>query len=734
MTDMLARVTPHRPPLAASAPTPQATRLARSLLGALIPLLLQPALAEQQPTVLQQVLVQADAQQNNPTTSKTVSTTASKTATPLSKTPQTVSVVTKKEMDEKGVTSVAEALNYSSGVVTNYRGTSNRNDEVMARGMSGYLPQYLDGISFASGSSGASLSPQIDPWLLEKVELIHGPASVLYGQSAPGGLISLTSKRPTRTPVHEIEIATGTNNRRQAAFDLGGATDDSGKMLFRVAGIATARDGQEKFVNEERYAIAPSVTFQPNDQFSFTLLASFQKDPDAGYRNFLPAEGTLLSNANGKIPTSFFVSDPNWENANREQNSIGYQMEYVVNDKLTLRQNARYTRLQQQTKTVIFDSWADSSQTVMNRWAQKFNDKVNSTGIDNQAEYQLQTGAVRHTLLGGVDYKRYQYDNRSWSDRDADNDLDLDWTNPVYGLDTSDITLSPTINELQTRKQLGVYLQDQMEVGRWNLVLSGRHDHADLSVHDRLGSSHIDTTASKATGRAGVMYTFDNGIAPYISYATSFEPITTTDASGNLFKPTTAKQREAGVKYAPKAHDVQATVAVFDLKQQNVVTTDPVTRLSDQTGEVGSKGVEVETRAGLTKALTWTTSYTYLDAKTLKSDNASEVGLKTQWVPRHSASSWLGYQFDMGLDMGAGVRYVGETYSRTNALKVPHYTLADLSVGYDLGKASSSLKGARAQLTVNNLFDHEYVSTCSATWACFYGEGRSAMAKINYRW
>lgn len=734
MTDSFALRTARRnvaaSPISLSLPSP----LALSLLGALIPLLLQPAAADSQPTLLQPVLVQASAIQNNPTTSKTVSTSAAKTATPVSKTPQSISVVTRQEMEEKGASSVADALNYSSGVITNYRGSSNRNDEVMARGMSGYLPQYLDGISFASGSSGASLSPQIDPWLLEKVELIHGPASVLYGQSAPGGLISLTSKRATRTPIHEVELATGSNNRRQAAFDFGGAADNDGKVLVRVAGIATARDGQEKYVNEERYAIAPTVTFQPNDQFTFTLLASFQKDPDAGYRNFLPAEGTLLSNPNGKIPTSFFASDPNWENANREQNSVGYLMEYVVNDKLTLRQNARYTRLQQKTKTVIFDSWADSSETVMNRWAQKFDDKVNSTGIDNQAEYQLQTGAVRHTLLGGVDIKRYQYDNRSWSDRDADNDLDLDWTNPSYGLDVSKISLSAVTDELQTRKQLGVYLQDQMEVGHWNLVLSGRHDHADISVHDRLDSSTIDTSASKATGRAGVMYTFDNGIAPYMSYATSFEPITTTDKSGNLFKPTTAKQREAGVKYAPKTHDVQASVAVFDLKQQNVVTTDPVTRLSDQTGEVGSKGVEVETRAGLTKALTWTTSYTYTDSKTLKSDNPSEVGLKTQWIPRHAANSWLGYQFDSGLDLGAGVRYVGDTYSRTNALKVPHYTLADLSVGYDLGKASSTLKGARAQLTVNNVFDHEYVSTCSATWACFYGEGRTAMAKINYRW
>lgn len=703
-------------------------------LGCLIPALLTPAFAAEQTVTLDTVNVEASAVSDEAATSRKVSTGSTKTATPLSKTPQSVSVVTAADIEEKGADSVAEALNYSSGLVTNYRGTSNRNDEVMARGMGGYLPQYLDGISFASGSSGASLSPQVDPWLLEKIELIHGPASVLYGQSAPGGLLSLTSKRPTATPLHKLEIGYGSDNQRLAAFDLAGPATDSATVLYRLTGLTRARDGQEQFVEEERYAIAPAVTFLPNDQFSFTLLASLQKDPDAGYRNFLPAEGTVLPNANGSIPSDFFASDPNWEHASRKQNSIGYLMEYLVNNQLTLRQTARCTHLTQQTKTVIYDSWADSSQTVMNRWAQKFDDKVISAGLDNQAQYQLQTGAVAHTLLAGVDYKRYQYDNKSWSDRDADSDLDLDWTHPQYGLDTSKISLSAVTDELQKRKQLGVYLQDQMSVGRWDLVLSGRHDHADISVEDRLDGTRIDTTASKSTGRAGLLYTFDNGLAPYVSYGTSFEPITTTDANGELFEPTTARQSEVGIKYAPKERDLQATVAVFDLHQENVVTTNSQTRLSEQTGEVGSKGVEMESRLGLTEALTWTAAYAYTDSKTLKSENPAEVGLKTQWIPRHAASTWLNYQFDMGLTTGAGVRYVGETYSRNNRITVPDYTLADLALGYDLGKASSSLKGAKAQLTVNNLFDHEYVSSCSATWACFYGEGRSAMAKIGYSW
>ena len=229
---------------------------------------------------LNTVNVEANSEvENGVPVSRKVSTTGTKTATPLNKTPQSVSVVTSEDIEEKGVSSVADSLAYSAGVVTNYRGTSNRNDEVMARGMNSYLPQYLDGISFASGSSGQNLSPQIDPWLLDRVELIHGPASVLYGQSNPGGLISMTSKRPTEESVHTVEVGYGTDNQREAAFDFGGAATDDGKVLFRISGITRAKDGQENYVEEERYAIAPSLTFKPTDATTLTLLASFQKDP-----------------------------------------------------------------------------------------------------------------------------------------------------------------------------------------------------------------------------------------------------------------------------------------------------------------------------------------------------------------------------------------------------------------------------------------------------------------------
>lgn len=713
---------------------PVSGKLLRSTLGWMIPALLCSPVWAAGTTVSNDTVVVTDTAEQQAATSRTVSTTSTKTTTPLSKTPQSVSVVTSEDIEEKGVTSVADSLAYSSGVVTNYRGTSNRNDEVLVRGMSGYVPQYLDGISFGSSSSGASIAAQVDPWLLEKVELIHGPSSVLYGQSAPGGLLSLTSKRPTATPLHEIEVGYGTDNQRMAAFDFGGQLDKNGKVLFRLTGVTRARDGQEKYVEEKRYAIAPSLTFLPNDSTSLTVLASIQHDPKAGYRNFLPAAGTVLSNPNGSIPTDLFVGDPDWEEANREQKSIGYLFEHKVNDQLTLRQNMRFANINQSTKTIIYDSWTDSTQAVMSRWAQKFEDEVQTTGLDNQAQYTFTTGAVQHTLLGGVDYKHYTYDNQTWSDRNSDGHLNFDWTNPSYSLKASDIKLVAFGDDTQHRTQIGTYLQDQLEWNRWNFVLSGRHDRAKLRVDDHLNHSRTDTTANKMTGRGGMLYTFDNGIAPYASYSTSFEPITDVDANGKILKPTTARQTEVGVKYAPKDRDLMASIALFDLHQLDVVSSDSRTNIKKQTGEVGSKGVELESRLGLTDALKVTASYTFTDAETLKSETASEVGKRPSWIPEHMASLWTSYRFDMGLTAGAGVRYVGTTFNVNNDLKVPAYDLYDLAMSYDLGRASASLRGVTAKLTVSNVFDHEYVSASSREWANFYGSGRSAMASVNYSW
>ena len=371
---------------------------------------------------------------------------ATKTAAEIVKTPQSVSVVTRDQMRALDVTSVSQALRYSAGVFTEYRGSSNRNDEVFVRGFS-YVPKFLDGLSY--GATASSQTGTFDPWLLERVELVRGPASVLFGQVNPGGLISMTSKRPTSQPIHEVQFRTGNNHLAEGAFDVGGTLSDDGHLLYRLNGIARTQNNQIDDYKETRMAIAPALTWYPNDATRFTLLTSYQKDPDAGYRNFLPRYGTVESVDGSYIPRDFNVSDPSYNQSWREQTMIGYEFEHQLNDTLTLRQNARYATIKQKYRYLVYSTSAANS-SVLSRRAQHEQRQTDEFGIDNQLEAQFASGQVAHTVIGGVDYKTSK--DKQYLGRAGGSQYDIDWRSPSYGVNVDESAFPPLMNsKISTR-------------------------------------------------------------------------------------------------------------------------------------------------------------------------------------------------------------------------------------------------------------------------------------------
>lgn len=415
---------------------------------------------------------------------------ATKTAAGLVKTPQSVSVITRDQMAALDVTSVSQALRYSAGVFTEYRGSSNRNDEVFVRGFS-YVPKYLDGLSY--GATASSQTGTMDPWLLERVELVRGPASVLFGQVNPGGLISMTSKRPTSQPVHQIQFRTGNDNLAEGAFDVGGPLSDDGHLLYRLNGIARSQNSQVEDYKETRIAIAPALTWYPNDATRFTLLTSYQKDPDAGYRNFLPRYGTVNSVDGSYIPRDFNVSDPGYNQSWREQTLIGYEFEHQLNDMLTLRQNARYGTIKQKYRYLVYSNSAANS-SVLSRRAQHEERQTDEFGIDNQLEAQFTTGQLAHTVLGGLDYKTSK--DKQYLGRAGGSQYDLDWRAPVYGVKVDESTFRTASDEQQNLDQVGLYLQDQLSLENWELLLSGRYDWAEVRTTDFTDSSRTQKNDS----------------------------------------------------------------------------------------------------------------------------------------------------------------------------------------------------------------------------------------------
>ncbi|MGP1207959.1 MULTISPECIES: TonB-dependent siderophore receptor [unclassified Serratia (in: enterobacteria)] len=686
------------------------------------------------------ILVTADAQNSVTAPVKGIvakeSAAGTKTAASLRKTPQSISVVTREQMNDQEPASVADALNYTSGVITTYRGNSNRNDEVISRGFR-YAPKLLDGLHFGLSSQNGGAG-QIDPWLLERVEMVHGPAGVLYGQVSPGGVVVMTSKRPTAQSIHEVKFSSGNRHLAETAFDFGGKLNDDNTLFYRLNGIARTEHEFVKDSKQQRVAIAPAFTWLPNEDTSFTLLTSYQNDPKAGSRNFLPRAGTLFPTSAGYVPYDFNVSEPSFNKSRREQASIGYSLEHNFSDALSFTQNLRFTHRDEDYKYLVYNVNSDVNDHTVTRRAQHETQMTNEFGVDNQLKGLFDTGEVKHTVLGGLDYRYSHSDSKMY--RDRGNDYPIDWANPVRpSIDGSALTL--VSSELKTLNQVGVYLQDQLEWNNWNLLLSGRQDWSQVNTRDRTAGGKEQTyNDAQFTGRAGLLYAFDNGISPYVSYSTSFDPNLYPSAPGaDPLKPTTGKQTEVGVKYQIPGGNTLLTLSWFDITQRNVASYNRLTSAYEQIGEVKSKGIEAEVHAQPTPEIKLTAAYTYTDVVTKDSNSADEIGHSPAGIPRHAASAWGSYSFLSGalngLTVGSGVRYIGDAPAdATGQYDVPHYTLYDAMVKYDLGQASSALRGAALQLNVQNLTDKKYVSSCSGEYACFYGSGRSIIASVNYRW
>lgn len=663
--------------------------------------------------------------------------TATKTDTPIEKTPQSISVVTRAEMDMKQPTTVKEALGYTPGVYAT-RGSSSTYDVVSIRGFTTSSTvntnQYLDGLKL-QGDNYSEMS--MDPYFLERVELMRGPVSVLYGKSNPGGIVSMVTKRPTTEPLREIQFKMGTDNLWQTGFDFSDAIDDAGVWSYRLTGLGRSQNAQQEGVKSSRYAIAPSFSWRPDDKTDFTFLSNFQSDPDAGYYGWLPRQGTVVPyyDANSKahkLPTDFNEGEDN-NTMTRRQKMVGYSFAHEFNDTFTVRQNLRYAEVNTLYRSVYGNGYIAPGQ--ISRAYVRSDEQLNTFTVDNQLQSKFATGAVDHTLLTGVDYLRMRND----IDAEYGSANPLDMQNPQYG--NAGVNVNFPYAVINRQEQTGLYVQDQAEWDKWVLTLGGRYDFAKTSTFTRSSSSTSEVNDQAFTWRGGLNYVFDNGIAPYISYSESFEPTAGATKEGNPFDPSRGKQYEAGVKYLPKDMPVSVTASVYQLTKDKNLTPDPENTLfSVQSGEIRSRGFELEAKAALSANVNMTAAYTFTDAE--YTHDTVYGGKRPAEVPRNMASLWADYTFHetalSGLTVGAGARYIGSTSSfyttgpdNNEAFNVAGYTLADATVKYDL--ARFGLPGSSVGVNVTNLFDREYVSSCYRDYACYWGAERQVVATATFR-
>lgn len=667
----------------------------------------------------------------------THSQVATKTSMPILETTQSVSVVTRQQMDDQGSQTVAQAMRYTPGVLTNPYGATHRYDYVAMRGFNdGSVDNiYVDGLK-SMGDNGTYSTMQVDPYFLERIDILKGPSSVLYGRSSPGGLVALTTKKPLFDAYHQIQGTVGTQGQRGMGFDFSGPLDDDKRIAYRLTGLADVSDTQFDHNKEERYAIAPAVSIDFSEDTSLTLQAYLQHDPNGGYHGGNPADGMLHPRNGLRLSDHFFEGEPGIDNYERTQQSFSYQFEHRFNDVFTARQNFRYQDSDVSMDQVYSAGWADATSNILNRAYTGGDERLHSFIIDNMLQAEFFTGAAKHTVLLGADYQRRKADV-AWRYGTVD---PLDASNPQY--DNGNLQILGENNYLRRLQQTGVYLQDLVELDQWRFSLGLRQDWVKVSEENRDTDTKVNDDRSKFTTRAGVLYLFENGIAPYVSYSESFNPNTVSDQDGRPLAPTEGTQWEAGIKYQPPGTDNLFTASVFRIEQENLASKQPDEEFYRAVGEVRSQGLELEAHVQVTDNLKLIGGYTYTDVEytkampSLVTPGVDNKGNAPTQAPEQMYSLWADYNFNQGsldgLRLGGGVRYVGYSWvDAENSMKVPSYTLFDASIGYDLGKVG--LKGMDVRLNANNLTNESYVASCASLNYCYMGEERNVSATVSYQ-
>lgn len=679
------------------------------------------------PVLVEDLPEQQSALRSPPGFVATQSSVATKTDTPVLEVPRSVSTVTRDQLDNRNVQSDSQALLYTPGLWAQpFGGDQNLNNPFyVIRGFqSAFGGSYVDGLV-------SPVNYHYEPFGVERYDVLRGPSSSLYGQAEPGGLINRTSKRPTPFFQSEAQLETGNFGRGQAAADISGPVDSQQRVLYRLTALVRDADAPINYdfgvtAPDDRKFLAPAATFNLGPDTSLTLLGSIMDDKVGQESVVMFGTGDL---------THVNLGQNNFDYKHQQG---GYDFEHRISDFLQLSQNFRFSHLDAH-RFGFFQGGFDRQLGLVERFLDGFEEERYDVAVDTNLQADAVTGPLAHKVLFGFDYQHLR-DRVIFSTGDAP---PLDYRDPDYGAPSGDYV--PYVHQRSINDNYGIYLQDQISYGEhWLLTLGGRQDWAEGSVDDKLLGVTQGQDDDKFTYRGGLTYLTDFGLAPYVSYATSFLPTTGADVDGKPFKPTEGEQYEVGIKYQPTGFNALFTIAAYDLTKKNVLTPDPENGplAAKQVGEIRSRGIELEGTASPMDGLNVTVSYAFNDAEVTKdepdAEGASREGNRPQLAPENLASGWVDYTFQSGglkgLLLGSGIRYVGTSYAdEANSYENDAFLLVDAAIRYDFGNMYEPFRGATFGVNLNNLFDKQYF-TCFSLADCNWGPGRTVFATLGYRW
>ena len=673
--------------------------------------------------------------------------TATKTTIPLIETPQSISVITRDQIDLLSFVDAQQAVRYTAGVFGESYGPDPRYDFITVRG---FTPrQYIDGLAVPATTTIQSTG--VDLYAFQSLDILKGPSSVLYGAAPPGGILNEVSRRPSAAAGGEVEVKGGTDS----FVEIAGT--GTGPLSSFLDGRMTAlyRDSHTDIdhTRNKRMLVAPSATLKLGSDTKLTGLVYYQYDQNfGGNGGFLPEAGTLLPNPNGQIRRSANLDDPRTEYI-REQYGLGYDFEHKFGNVATFASNSKWSDYDEKTPIGLysgggFTNTTDPTKPSYYRTLQQYNfsyaEHVSSFTTDNRLSATLATGALTQKLLVGVDYRNVR--NRATFAFVSGGLLDA--FNPVYDPAFEVPPGYPTLYNQQRLRQTGIYGQDQLAFGNLFVLLGGRYDWVRTQSAAAFGPARLapvftGQNEAKFTYRAGVTYVSSAGIAPYVSYATSFEPVLGTDSVTTApYKPTSSHQVEGGVKFDARGlpSDVKlfATLAGFDIKQSNFVVAQvgQTPAFGTQGGRVEVYGGELELVARIHEQLSINASYSYNHSRIDSSPNAAaDIGAPLPTTPRNKASIFADYTVQHGVlagfGGGGGLRYNSSSAGGLPSGSFPYIvtgavTLFDATAHYDI-------PGWRFAVNASNLADKTYVARCTGAFGCVYGQGRQVLGTVTKR-
>lgn len=669
--------------------------------------------------------------------------TATRDSTPIRDVPQSIQVITRKVIEEQRAFRLADSLQNIAGIVTN-RNTQGLNDAFLIRGFqvnNVYRNGLIDPSNIINGT---------DSYNIQRLEVLKGPASVLYGQGDPGGIVNLVTKKPLPDPYYSANVTLGSYNFYRTELDATGPLNASKTLLYRINIAGQKAESFVDYVKRDLIAIAPSFTWLMSHRTTVTVEADhiMRRNPDYGG---VPALGTVLPNDNGVIPRNRNTTLGDQERYSRQQTRIGYDISHQFNDNWAIRNAYRYTVFQENQLLSAFPGALQGDQRTLTRfaieagsagsvWHRHFHNMfTNLTGRFNLF-------GMDHRFLAGLELRQDKTDP-SQGTFGAAPDLDLfapDYAVRIGRLDTQYFSKDDA-------KMVGGYVQDMIAILPNLKLLTGvRFDYVHQSANYSPQFSGPDQKSDNTgvSPRLGLVYQPIEPVSLYTSWTRGFLPNTpdTRNPNGQLFKPERSTQYEVGIKTFFLDNRVSTTLAWFHLTRENLLTPDPTLGpfgFSVQTGEQRSQGIELDVTASLTAGWNVIASYAYTDAEVTKDNDVTLLNKRLAFVPYNKATLWSTYYFQEGPLRGFGVGGGIFGYSSRNAsifgpeLNIPGYVRIDAALYYNHDLPTGNwlhAKQINLALNLRNLFDQGYIeSAFNSTTRLFFGEPRTVLATVGLK-